>query len=99
MLSSVWLVYRIRVFTLDSTAIFAFERLAGIANPSFHIGFYSDFFFQAFGRVFTLDFIMIFAVKRLSGTANSRFHLGFYSDIRFRALSWYIDFAFSPWIL
>ena len=37
----------IRVFTVDSIAIFAFERLAGIANSHFHFGFYSDIGIQA----------------------------------------------------
>ena len=42
---------------------------------------------------------MIFALKRLAGIANSRFRRGFYSDICFQALSWYSEFAFSPWFI
>ena len=63
--------------------IFAFERLAGIANS----------------RFFTSDSIVVFDFERLAGITNSRSHLGFYSDIRFRALSWYIEFVFSLRIL
>ena len=83
--------------------IFAFERLAAIANSRFHIGFYSDIRFRALSWyrefAFSHDSIVIFAFERLAGIANSRFHIGFYSDIRFRALSWYSEFAFSPRIL
>ena len=68
--------------------IFAFKRLAGIANSRFHLGFYSDICFQALNwysefEFFSSDSVVIFAFKRLAVIANSSFHLGFYGDICF----------------
>ena len=72
--------------------IFAFKRLAGIANSRFHFGLYNDIGSRA------LSCYSEFAFERLAAITNSRFHIGFYSDIGFQALRC-SEFEFSLLIL
>ena len=83
--------------------VFAFERLAGISNSSFHIGFYSDArvrvpsWYTEFSFSL-LDSIVIVAFARVAGISNSRFHIIFIVIFAFERLAG-IAIFFSHWIL